>query len=165
MKKLFCLLAVFMIGLGLALPNQSVSAKVTRIDVTLQFAGYQPIDDGHIWTTPGGIEHWRDVVVSVYYTANDPRIQGWCTMVMNRNIRQDGSAVGYGTWSTEPEDIADGWWAGNFTATMDSDGLMTVKMNGKGYGSLDGLHYKGDLESYSFGPIYGVITETPSYMP
>lgn len=166
MKKLFIVGFVFLVILSsLLLPAQLVSAQVNRMDVESYITDFYPVDPGDIWTNPGGMEFWRGVINNVYYTANDARIQGWCTMVMNRNIRSDATAQGHGTWVTHPDDYPNGYWAGTFTASIDSAGVMRVRMVGKGYGTLDGLKYSGALEGSMMSTIYGVITELPTYTP
>jgi hypothetical protein len=92
-------------------------------------------------------------------------MQGWCTLVNNRNIFPDGTAVGYGTWVSYPDAFPNGFWAGTFTASIDSENVMRVQMVGKGYGTLDGLKYSGSLEGDMGSLTYGVITELPTYLP
>jgi hypothetical protein len=142
-----------------------VSAEVSRTDVVMEFAGFVPLFPPDVSLKPSGITIIRGAVNHVYYLANDSRLQGWSTMVQNQNIRPDTSAEGFGTWLTEPDAYPDGYWQGVFTASRDADGLMHVKMSGKGYGTLDGLFFSGSLESYIFGPIVGVIKEIPTYSP
>jgi hypothetical protein len=166
MKKLLVLLSVVvMLVISLALPAHMVSAKVIRTDVVMTFAGFVPVASPEINVTPGGMTILRGAINNVYYTATDARLQGWCTMVQNQNIRPDGSAQGFGTWVNHPDAYPGGYWQGEFTASRDADGLMHVKMTGKGYGDLAGLFFSGSLENYTFGPIVGVITQNPTYSP
>jgi len=166
MKKLFVFGFVFLVILtSLFLPAQLVSAQVNRVDVESYITDFYIVDPGDIWSNSGGMEFWRGVINNVYYTANDARIQGWCTLVMNRNIRSDTTAQGNGTWITHPDAFLNGYLAGTFTASIDSLGVMRVRMIGKGYGTLDGLTYSGSLEGSMMSIIYGVITELPTYSP
>jgi len=166
MKKLLVLLSVvLMLVISLAMPAQIVTAEVIRTDVEMTFAGFAVLSPPDISIKPSGITIFRGAVNHVYYTATDSRLQGWATMVQNMNIRPDASAEGYGTWVNQPDAHPGGYWQGVFTASMDADGLMHVKLSGKGYGTLDGLFFSGGLENYTFGPIVGVITQNPTYSP
>lgn len=166
MKKLFFVGFAFMvIILSLLVPTKVVRAQVNRVDVVSWITGADPEISGDIWDNPGGMVFWRGITQGVYYTATDPRIQGWCTLVMNRNIRSDGTAQGHGTWETHPDSYNDGYWVGTFTASIDSEGVMRVHMVGKGYGTLNGLTYSGSLEGGMLSPTIGVITELPTYIP
>lgn len=166
MKKLFIVgFAFLVIFTSLLVPTKIVSAEVNRVDVISHITEAKDPSAGDFWGNPGGITFWRDVPVDVYYTATDNRIEGWCTLVMNRNIFPDGTAQGYGTWVTHPDAFPNGYWAGTFTASIDSEDVMRVRMVGKGYGTLDGLKYSGSLEGTMMSNIYGVITELPIYIP
>jgi hypothetical protein len=166
MKKLFIVGFVFLvIFTSLLAPKQIVSAEVNRVDITSWITAAEDPSSGDFSGNPAGITFWRDVSIDVYYTSTDPRMQGWCTLVNNRNIFPDGTAVGYGTWVSYPDDFPDGSWAGTFTASIDSENVMRVQMVGKGYGTLDGLKYSGSLEGNMMSPTYGVITELPTYLP
>ena len=166
MKKLFIVgFALLVLVSSLLVPTNIVHAQVNRVDVESWIIGGYPVDEGDIWDNPAEMEFWRGVTNNVHYNATDPRIQGWCTMVMNRNIFPDGTAQGHGTWITYPESFSDGYWAGTFTASIDSAGDMHVRMVGKGYGTLDGLTYSGSLDGTMMSKVYGVITELPTYSP
>ena len=166
MKKQILAVFVFVVMISsLLVPTKIINAQVHTVDVESWITGFVPVDEGDIRFNPGGMELWRGVINDVYYTATDPRIQGWCTMVMNRNIRPDDTAQGYGTWVSHPDAYPNGYWAGTFTASIDSEGVMRVRMIAKGYGTLDGLKYSGSLEGSMMSVIYGVITELPTYSP
>lgn len=166
MKKLFIVgFAFLVIFTSLLAPTQIVSAEVNRVDIISHITDAKDPSSGDFSGNPAGITFWRDVSTDVYYTSTDLRMQGWCTLVMNRNIFPDGTAQGYGTWVTKPDDFPNGFWAGTFTASIDSENIMRVRMVGKGYGTLDGLTYRGSLEGNMMSPTYGVITELPTYLP
>ena len=166
MKKLLFFGFVFVAFLSsMLLPTQVVCAKVNRVDVVSHITDATDPYAGEILGNPSGMEFWRGITLDVYYTADNDRIQGWCTMVMNRIISPDGTAQGYGTWELQPDEFSNGYWDGTFTASIDSEGKMHVRMRGKGYGSLDGLEYSGYLDGNMLSDVYGVITELPTYSP
>ena len=168
MKKLLIVRFVFLVIVSSMLfPTQIVRGQVNRVDVASWITDYRDVISGDSWDNPEGIIFWRGITQDVYYTATDDRIQGWCTLVMNRNIFSEFgySAVGHGTWETYPDDYPNGYWVGTFTASIDSENVMRVRMVGKGYGALDGLTYSGSLEGGMLSTTYGVITELPTYKP
>jgi hypothetical protein len=166
MKKLFIVGFAFLaIFTSLLAPKQIVSAEVNRVDIISHITDAKDPSSGDFSGNPAGITFWRDVSIDVYYESTDHRMQGWCTLVNNRNIFPDGTAVGYGTWVSYPDDFSNGYWAGTFTASIDSENIMRVRMVGKGYGTLDGLKYSGSLEGDMGSLTYGVITELPTYIP
>jgi hypothetical protein len=173
MKKLFCLFAVVVIALSFSLPMSDVSAKVISTTITLSAEPRSMIVCAKEWSS-GGVTHWRDCTVAIYYySPDDIRIQGLSNIVMHRNIFAEDAfttnplafglpAVGHGSWVLTPEAVEDGYWAGTFTANIDDAGDMTVYLRGKGYGTLDGLFW--DSVVYNMvGTSEGVITELPSY--
>ena len=165
MKKLLFFGFLFVVFLlSLLLPTQVFRAKVIRVSVESQITESTAPYAGEIWGNPSGMTFFDGVTLDVYYSANDDRIEGWCTMVMNRNISPDGTAQGHGTWELHPEAYPNGHWDGTFTASIDSEGVMHVRMRGKGYGTLDGLTYSGYLDGNMMSVIYGVISELPTYI-
>ena len=166
MKKIFVFgIACVLIFASLSFPSQIVKATTNRVDIQSWITGVVPVDPGEVWTNEGGMTFWRGVTNNIYYTSTDTRMQGWSTLVMNRNIRPDGSAQGHGTWVSHPDAHPDGYWSGTFTASIDSLGVMRVSMIAKGYGTLDGLRYSASLEGSMMSIVYGVITELPNYTP
>jgi len=161
MKKLLVLLSVvLMLVVSLAVPAQIASAKVIRTDVELYGVPTSMLDCEKQWTE-GGITHLRNCSITLNYSATDDRFIGSTTMVLSRNTFPDDSARGHGSWVQHPTAYPDGYWVGTFTASVDSLGVMRVKMRGQGYGSLDGLFFSGNLEGNMLSTIYGVIKEVP----
>lgn len=170
MKKLFAVFSVLMILASfLLVPNQDVFAKVSVTNPLLIAypQGFPVCDPENVWTS-GGVTHWRDCIMQIYYTSSeDLRLVGMSTFSMNRNIFSvdpliDYPAVGHGNWVLEAELVDGGYWAGTFTANKDDLGNMTVKIRGKGYGSLKGLMF--DTVATSMGGAGSVtITTLPSY--
>lgn len=163
MKKLSVLLfAVLMIVVSLAVPTQIATAAVNYVDVTMNGVPVSPLVCETQWVE-AGILHLRNCTISLNYSASDDRFIGQTTMVLSRNVFPDGSAQGHGSWVHYPSAHPDGYWVGTFTASVDSMGVMRVKMIGKGYGTLKGLFFSGNLEGNMLSTIYGVIKELPTY--
>ena len=161
MKKVWVLLSVvLMLVISLAVPAQIVSGAVIYTDVEMNGTPTSMLVCDKQWSK-GGITHLRDCSISLSYSSTDDRLFGMATMVLSRNIFPDGSARGHGSWVNHPTAYPDGHWVGTFTASVDSSGVMRVKMRGQGYGSLDGLFFSGLLEGNMLSTVYGVIKEVP----
>ena len=162
MKKVWVLLSVvLMLAISLAVPAQIVSGAVIYTDVEMNGTPTGPLVCEKQWSE-GGITHLRDCSISLSYSSTDDRFIGSTMMVLSRNIFPDGSARGHGSWVNHPTAYPDGYWVGTFTASVDSSGVMRVRMRGQGYGSLDGLFFSGHLEGNMLSTIYGEIKEVPN---
>jgi hypothetical protein len=161
MKKVWVLLSVvLMLVISLAVPARIVSGAVIYTDVEMNGTPTSPLVCEKQWSE-GGITHLRDCSISLSYSSTDDRLTGQTTMVLSRNIFPGGSARGHGSWVSHPTAYPDGYWVGTFTASVDSLGVMRVKMRGQGYGSLDGLFISAHLEGNMLSTTYGVIKEVP----
>ncbi len=165
MKKLFIVgFALLVLVSSLMVPNQVASAQVsvTEVTVTGKIDGGLPcVKD---WTS-GNVTHWRNCVVYMSYTYSDNRLTGPGVLIMNRNIFDKNGAylaVGHGSWVLNPTAVEDGYWAGTFTANIDTTGYMSVYIRGKGYGTLKGLLYETTTHSLG-GSNTAYITTLPSY--
>ena len=64
-------------------------------------------------TTPDGNSHFRGMVGQSFMQGTDPRIVGPATIVLNLNLRKDGTGPQWGTFRMEVcEDGWEGTWAG-----------------------------------------------------
>ena len=163
-KTLVLVFAVLLIFVSLAIPTQIATAAVNYVDVTMNGTPTSPLVCERQWVEDG-ILHLRNCTISLNYSASDDRFIGQTIMVLSRNVFPDGSAQGHGSWVNHPTAHPEGYWVGTFTASVDSLGVMRVRMIGKGYGTLKGLFFSGHLEGNMLSTIYGVITELPTYLP
>ena len=165
MKKLLILLSVvLMLVISLAVPAQMVKAQVSYTEIEMKGLPASGLVCEKQWSE-GGITHLRDCSITLNYSSTDDRFIGSTMMVLSRNIFPDGSARGHGSWVNHPTAYPEGYWVGTFTASVDSSGVMRVRMRGQGYGSLDGLFFSGELEGNMLSTIYGVIKQVPTYAP
>jgi hypothetical protein len=163
MKKMWFLLSVvLMLVISLGTPAQIASGAVIYTEFVMNGIPVTPLVCEKQWSEDG-VTHLRNCSISLLYSATDNRFVGQTNMVLSRNIFPDGSARGHGSWVHYPYAYPDGYWVGTFTASVDSLGVLRVKMIGKGYGTLSGLFYSGDLEGNMLSTINGVITELPTY--
>ena len=165
MKKLLLVLSIILTLVAILLvPNQAASAEVSTIQVGVTGSIVGGLGCAKDWTE-GGVTHLRNCVVYVSYTSSDPRLTGSSTLIMNRNIFTENEsflAQGHGSWVIQPESIAEGYWAGTFTANIDKSGYMTVNIRGKGYGVLQGLLFENTTHGIG-GEDLVLITTLPSY--
>jgi hypothetical protein len=166
MKKRFIVgFALLVIVSSLMLPNQVVSANVSVTHPTLTSTVTGGCGCERFWTA-GGITHLRNCVVYMSYTSSeDSRLEGTTTLTLSRNVFSDENdypARDHGTWVLDAENVDGGYWKGTFTANMDDSGYMTVKIRGKGYGTLNGLLFESTAHGMG-GAGTVTITELPSY--
>jgi len=163
MKKLLAILSIMIMASILLAPNQVVSAQVVVTEVEVTGAVVGPPVCEKDWTS-GGVTHWRNCVVPMYYTSSDFRLTGPSQLTMHRNIFDEIGypAVGHGSWDLYPVAVDGGYWAGTFTANIDANGYMSVYIHGKGYGTLKGLLYETTTHSVG-GSDTAYITTLPSY--
>jgi hypothetical protein len=159
-KGLIFLFVMMTLVISLAMPVKIVYAEVTYTNVTMYGIPAGPLVCESQWSE-GGITHLRNCSIPLNYFSSDNRFIGSTLMVLSRNIFPDGSARGHGSWVHYPTAYPEGYWVGTFTASVDSLGVMRVRMLGQGYGSLDGLFFSGELEGNMLSTIYGVIKEVP----
>ena len=94
----------------------------------------------------GGVEHYRNVKnVQYIYSAEEPRVRGFQSAVLNWNYNtKTGSGEIWGTFTHDVE--SGGTWRGTVNGKINEFGLVSEGIGiAKGYGELDGLLVKATL--------------------
>lgn len=147
------------------LPVQAMSAKATFTTCEGAFIPAGILDYG-TWTYPGGNTHVRGMV-AMYdqdMPGSDPRCSGSNTVVTNANWDAYGVGPSWGTFHVVPNEDSgfEGGWDGTWTGMSYPDGTSSIRVEGHGYGDLEGMHVFVDIEFaglYSPGFASGYILD------
>jgi hypothetical protein len=149
----------------LLLPVSAVSAQATFITCEGAFIPAGILDPG-AHTYPGGNWHIRGMVAAYVQDmpGSDPRCNGLNTVVTNANWDPYGVGPSWGTFHVVPNEDSgfEGGWDGTWTGMSYPDGTSSIRVEGNGYGDLEGMHVFVDIEFaglYSPGVASGYILD------
>jgi len=153
MRKNIALTVVVVSLLALSsLPVQAVTAEAEFITCKGSFIPFIPDDeppDWGIWTYPGGNIHVRGMVGQYLQDMEgyDPRCSGLNTVVTNANWDAYGAGPSWGTFHVVPNELSNytGGWDGTWTGMTYADGSTSIRVEGHGYGDLEGLQVFVDI--------------------
>ena len=158
-KTLFPLFILLTVILALVISISPVVAGTTITSVTATETPACPFHSNCTvgeWTYPDGNLHVRNWVNVYRAESSDARLIGWNTLTVNANWDANGYGPGWGTFHNEV-DAYNGYWEGTWAANMTTEGYIS-RIEGKGYGDLDGLMIRATEVN---GVFKGVIIELP----
>jgi hypothetical protein len=130
-KKLYRLSAILVVvAVVLIWITSVVAAEKTKFSCTETVLGLA--DPGEV-TFPNGHTHIRGATLLADEWATDPRLIGLNTIVLNANVRPDGTGRMWGTFHIENED---GGWEGTYAGEYREETYNAVA---DGYGAYAGL--------------------------
>jgi len=137
---------VALIALAL-LPPQDASAQAGVIPCEGDFIPLGVLDPPGAWTYPGGRLHVRGMIglYQQVMPGYDPRCSGLNTVVTNANWDASGVGPSWGTFCTVLEKEGDSGWEGTWTGKTYADGATSIRVEGHGYGDLEGQHVFMDI--------------------
>ncbi|HEM61495.1 MAG TPA: hypothetical protein ENO24_04320 [Chloroflexi bacterium] len=133
----------------LLLPVSAASAQATFATCQGAFITAGMVDWG-TWTYPGGNTHVRELVGTYEQVmpGSDPRCNGSNTVVTNANWDAYGVGPSWGTFHVVPNQYSNftGGWAGAWTGMSYADGTSSIRVEGHGYGDLEGQQVFVEIE-------------------
>jgi hypothetical protein len=144
--KSFAVAIVTLISLSL-LPAQSALAEATVIPCEGAFIPLGILDGG-MMSQPGGNMHVRGMIAQYHQDmpGSDPRCSGLNTVTTNANWDAYGVGPSWGTFDVVLAEASPNGWEGTWTGMSYPDGSTSIRVEGHGYGELDGLHVFVNIE-------------------
>jgi hypothetical protein len=177
--RLFSLLILLSLTIGLAAPTRPVSANGTnRVDFTaISVTDCSPdptwCSSGEVKTLPNGKSFVTGWKLINRFSSSDPRWNADCYFAGDPFPPGGGAFPVTGSFTCYPRDAKydGGWWVGSVNMVYQPDKMLGV-WHAKGYGTLDRL----DVMVYQINPKWygnvppgvtdvGVILELPGYQP
>jgi hypothetical protein len=145
-QKALALVVVTLILLSL-LSVQAVAAEATFTTCEGAFIPLGIPNPG-TWTYPGGNIHVRGMVATYQQDmpGSDPRCSGLNTVITNANWDAYGVGPSWGTFHVVLEEGSSDGWDGTWTGMSYADGTSSIRVEGHGYGDLEGLLVFVDIE-------------------
>lgn len=147
-RRIVALVCLTLIGLS-SFTMQAVSAEAEVIPCEGDFLPAGLLQIG-LWTYPGGNWHVRDMIglYEQVMPTSDPRCSGSNTVFTNANWDAYGVGPSWGTFRVVPNDLSDysGGWEGTWTGMTYADGTTSIRVQGHGYGDLEGQKVFVDIQ-------------------
>jgi hypothetical protein len=133
----------------LLLPVSAASAEADFITCEGAFIPAGILNPG-TWTYPGGNWHVRGML-GLYQQnmpGSDPRCNGLNAVVTNANWDAYGVGPSWGTFHVVPNEYSNftGGWDGTWTGISYADGTSSIRVEGRGYGDLEGQQVFVEIE-------------------